>query len=109
MQTETSSQVTEVKSTDDGYRVGRSATEKVGLFGVTPVVQPVALTTQLTTLVPADAAGTPDYAIQAITNSSPFGFETAAEAITTLYVIANLQARMAEVEARLVALGAISA
>lgn len=60
-----------------------------------------ATTTALTTITPADAAGTPDYAIAAVTNSSPFGFSNAAEAITLLYVIKNLQVRVAELEARL--------
>lgn len=56
-------------------------------------------TTALTTITPADAEGTPDYAIAAITNSTPFGFASAQEAITVLYVIKNLQTRLAEVEA----------
>ncbi len=68
-----------------------------------------ALTAQLTTIVPADAAGTPDYNIQAITNSSPYGFVNAAEAITVLYVIKNLQVRLAEVEARLEAINVVVA
>jgi hypothetical protein len=55
----------------------------------------------LTTITPADAAGTPDYAIAAVTNSSPFGFSNAAEAITLLYVIQNLQRRVLDLEARL--------
>jgi len=54
----------------------------------------------LTTITPADAAGTPDYAIAAVTNSSPFGFSNAAEAITLLYVIQNLQKRVLDLEAR---------
>lgn len=61
--------------------------------------QAAAMTTALTTLTPADAAGTPDYAIAAVTNSSPYGFSNAAEAITILYVIKNLQTRVNEVEA----------
>jgi hypothetical protein len=68
-----------------------------------------ALTAQLTTITPADAAGTPDYAIAAVTNSTPFGFSNAAEAITLLYVIQNLQVRLAEVEARLEAAGLVIA
>jgi hypothetical protein len=71
--------------------------------------QGAALTTQLTTLTIADAAGTPDYSIAAVTNSSPFGFSNAAEAITLLYVIKNLQVRCAEMEARLEALNAVVA
>lgn len=54
----------------------------------------------LTTITPADAAGTPDYAIAAITNTTPFGFSNAAEAITLLYVIQNLQRRVLDLEKR---------
>ncbi len=55
----------------------------------------------LTTITPADAAGTPDYAIAAITASSPYGFASAQEAISILYVIQNLQKRVLDLEARL--------
>lgn len=58
-----------------------------------------ALTTQLTTITPADAEGTPDYAIAGVTNSTAYGFASSQEAITVLYVIKNLQVRLAEVEA----------
>lgn len=71
--------------------------------------QPVALTAQLTTISIADAAGTPDYALQALTTTSPYGLATAAEAITLLYVIQNLQTRLAQVEARMEAIGLIVA
>lgn len=71
--------------------------------------QGAALTTQLTAITIADAAGTPDYALQALTTTSPYGLATAAEAITLLYVIQNLQVRMAEVEARLEAAGFVAA
>ena len=94
--------------TTTGLVVG-STSQKVGFYGTTPVVKGAALTAQLTTLTPADAAGTPDYATAAITNSSPFGFASAQEAITVLYVIQNLQTRLAEVEARLEAVGLVTA
>lgn len=55
----------------------------------------------LTTITIADAAGTPDYALQALTTSSPYGLATAAEAISVLYVIKNLQQRVLDLEARL--------
>ncbi|WP_136420289.1 hypothetical protein [Herbaspirillum sp. ST 5-3] len=93
----------------DGVTVGASTTEKVSLYGVTPVVQGAALTAQLTTITPADAEGTPDYAIAALTSSTPYGFASAQEGITVLYVIKNLQTRLAEVEARLEALGVVAA
>ena len=54
----------------------------------------------LTTITIADAAGTPDYALQALTTSSPYGLATAAEAITLLYVVKNLQQRVLDLEAR---------
>ena len=54
----------------------------------------------LTTITPADAAGTPDYAIAAITSTTPFGFSNAAEAITLLYVVQNLQRRVLDLEKR---------
>jgi hypothetical protein len=54
----------------------------------------------LTTITIADAAGTPDYALQALTTSSPYGLATQAEAISLLYVIQNLQKRMLDLEAR---------
>lgn len=57
-----------------------------------------ALTTALTTITMADAAGTPDYAMQAVINTNAYGFASAAEAISTLYVIANLQTRVNEIE-----------
>lgn len=70
--------------------------------------QGAALTTQDTTITHT-APGTPDYAIQDLTQTSPFGFVTADEGNTVLKVIANLQTRLAEVEARLEALGVVAA
>ena len=62
--------------------------------------QASANTTALTTITHT-APGTPDYAIQNLTNSSGFGFVTADEGNTVLSVIANLQARVSELEAAL--------
>ena len=64
-----------------------------------------AMTTALTTITLADAAGTPDYAMQAVITTNAYGFASAAEAITTLYVIANLQTRVNEIEVILKAAG----
>ena len=71
--------------------------------------QASALTTQLTAITIADAAGTPDYALQAVINTNAYGFASAAEAITFLYVVKNLQARLAEVEAILEGAGLCAA
>ena len=70
--------------------------------------QGAALTAQDTTITHT-APGTADYAIQALTSTTPFGFVTADEGNTVLKVIANLQTRLAEVEARLEAVGLVIA
>lgn len=70
--------------------------------------QEPALTTQLTSITHT-SPGTPDYAIQQMTASSPVGFATVDEADTVLSVILNLQVRLAEIEASLEALGLVIA
>ena len=107
-QTETTSNIVYAPESSDGYVIGKDSTSKVSFYGATAVDRPAALTAQLTTLTPADAEGTPDYATAAITNSTPFGFASAQEAITVLYVIKNLQERLAEVEARLEEIGLVT-
>lgn len=54
----------------------------------------------LTTITITDAAGTPDYALSALTTTSPYGLATLAEAVSLLYVIKNLQQRVLDLEAR---------
>ena len=66
-----------------------------------------AMTAQLTTITIADAEGTPDYALQAVTTTLPYWFATQQEAITFIYVVKNLQTRLAEVEAALEAIKAV--
>jgi hypothetical protein len=78
-----------------------------GFYGTTPVVQGAALTTQLTTIT-STAPGTADFAIQDLTQSTPFGFVTKDEGNSVLAVIANLQARLAQVELRLETVGLIA-
>lgn len=90
----------------DGAVIGKSG-GTVGFYGATPVAQPAALTTQLTSITHT-APGTPDYAIQDLTQTTPFGFATKDEGNTVLSVIANLQARLAQVEARLESLNLIA-
>lgn len=70
--------------------------------------QASALTTQLTTITHT-AAGTPDYALQDLTNSGGFGFASKDEGNTLLAVVANLQARIAQVEAALEGVGIVAA
>lgn len=70
--------------------------------------QGAALTAQITTITHT-APGTPDYAIQDLINTSAYGFASKDEGNTVLKVIANLQERLAEVEARLEAVGIVAA
>ena len=65
------------------------------------------LPAQLTTIT-STAPGTPDYAIQDLTQTTPFGFVTKDEGNSVLSVIANLQTRVSQLETQLKALGLIS-
>ena len=87
----------------DGAIMGKAG-GTAGFYGTTPVVQGAALTTQLTSIT-STAPSTADYAIQDLTQTTPFGFATKDEGNTVLSVIANLQARLAQVESRLETVG----
>ena len=75
---------------------------------ISGTAQGAALTAQLTTITHT-APGTPDYAIQNLTDTGGFGFVTADEGNSVLKVVANLQARLAEVEARMESAGIVIA
>jgi hypothetical protein len=90
----------------DGAIMGKAG-GTAGFYGTNPVVQGAALTAQSTTIT-STAPGTPDFAIQDLTQTTPFGFVTKDEGNTVLAVIANLQTRLAQVEARLEAIGLIA-
>jgi hypothetical protein len=96
-----------VKNAMGKQRLGEELCDAIDspLSQVTPEA---ALTAQLTTITHT-APGTPDYALQALTDSGGFGFETADEGHSLLAVVANLQARLAEVEAVLEAHGLVEA
>jgi hypothetical protein len=66
-----------------------------------------ALTAALTTITHT-APGTPDYAVQDLTNSGGFGFATKDEGNTVLSVIARLQTRVNELETKLQAIGLLT-
>lgn len=98
-----------ILSATTGTKIGTATSQKLAFFNATPVVQGAALTAAKPTFTIADAEGTPDEAIQAVTQTTPFGFVNAAELITLLYKVQNLHTRMGEVEARLEATGLIAA
>jgi len=87
----------------DGAVIG-VAGGTVGFFSTTPVSEGAALTTQLTAIT-STAPSSADFAIQDLTQSTPFGFVTKNEGNTVLAVIANLQTRVAQLELRFQAYG----
>jgi hypothetical protein len=89
--------------TDGTTRINIAANGDLGFFGVTPVAQQTELTDELTTITHT-APGTADFAIQNLSLTG-YGFVTEDEGNTVLSVIANLQARVNELETKLVALG----
>jgi len=93
-----------VAATTTGTQIGTGATQLLGFYGATPVGRQTELTDELTTITHT-APSTPDYAIQNLVMATGFGFVTADEGNTVLSVIANLQARVNELETKLVALG----
>ncbi len=76
----------------------KSATQgEISIADLFKLYKSAAMTTQLTTITHT-APGTPDYAIQNLTQTNPFGFVSADEGNSVLKVIANLQTRVAELE-----------
>lgn len=90
-----------------GVVVGyKSSTQLYVKINTDNAFQAAALTSQFTTITHT-APGTPDYAIQDLINSSAYGFVTKDEGNSVLKVVANLQARLAEVEAILQSAGLV--
>lgn len=98
-----------VAGTSTGTKIGTATTQKFGFWNTTPVVQPTALTAAKPAFTIADAEGTPDEAIQAVTQTAPFGFVNAAELITLLYKVQNMHVRVGEIESKLEAVGLVAA
>ncbi len=73
-----------------------AAKGEISIADMFKLFQQAALTAQLTTIT--FTAPTPDYAIQDLTQTNPYGFVTKDEGNTVLSVIANLQARVDKIE-----------
>ena len=93
-----------VGGTTTGTKIGTATNQKFGFYNATPIIQPTSLTAKLT-LITHTAPVTPDYAIQDLTDTSPFGFVTKDEGNSVLKVIENLQTRVDELETKLQSLG----
>lgn len=89
---------------DNGLTIGNEPTDKLGFFGAAPAVQQTAPTADLTHITHS-APGTPDYAIQDLTQTTPYGFVTKDEGNSVLKVVQNLQVRVKELEDMLSNLG----
>lgn len=79
----------------------------VGFNDKEPIGKGAALTAAHATLTQA-GTDSGDTAIQAVTNSSPFGFANAAEGEAVIACVRNLMVRVGELEARLQAAGLIT-
>ena len=90
-----------------GTQIATSTSQKLGFFAKAPIIQPTALTAGLTSITHT-APVTPDYAIQDLTQTTPFGFVTKDEGNTVLSIILNLQTKVAELETKLESLGLIA-
>src|SRR3990167_504896 len=88
----------------NGTKIGTATNQLLGFYNTAPVDQPAALTAQKTSITHT-APVTEDFAIQDLTQTTPFGFVTKDEGNTVLAVLLNLQTRLAQVEARLEELG----
>ena len=75
--------------------------------GIDPIAEQTALTAQLTTITHT-APSSADYALQNLVQNSGFGFATADEGNTALSALANLQVRLAQLETKLQAVGALA-
>lgn len=84
------------KNQPDGTCLGYDADDLIAFHGATPCDQSDAPTAELTALT-SNGSSSADYAIQALTNSTPYGFKTADEGETVLEVIINLQTIVGEI------------
>lgn len=97
-----------ITGTESRFQNMKVLAEELEVNGTSLTLNGAALTAQETTITHT-APTTADYAVQDLTSTSPFGFVTKDEGNTVLQVIANLQTRLAEVEARLEAAGVVAA
>ena len=82
--------------TTNGCKIGTTTSQKIGFWNTTPIVQPAALTAQLTDITGDITPVTPDYVVTA-TNGG-WGFGSQDEFETAMNVINNLQTRVQELE-----------
>lgn len=92
-----------IKFDDQNLAILKDILDKIHRLAISRYDQQSAITAGLTAITHTDP-GTPDYAIQDLTTTTPYGFVTKDEGNTVLKVIANLQARVDAIEDALQAL-----
>lgn len=98
MNTSTESNLIEVPSSPDGYRIGQSSADYVGFFGATPVVQPSGAFQAAAT---DSSGGTANLATGIAALTGTYNSAIIANAIATL------AAQVEEIRSSLVDLGAL--
>lgn len=94
-----------IQESQESHRHDGNSAQQVDaseLFGT-----PLGVLTTQDTSITHTAPSTPDFAIQDLTQTTPFGFVTQDEGNTVLQVILNLQVRVLELENRLEELGLV--
>lgn len=92
---------------DAGTVLGQKTSSLIGFFGITPVNQPDALTSELTTITYTTAT-TFAVTINPVSATGAFGFADIDEAMTFMTVLENIQVRIGEMEDRLQESGIIA-
>lgn len=97
------------KGNDDGTCLGYDTSEKISFWGTTPCDQPAALTSAVTT-VTVSAAATANYTttFAIVTTTTGYAFTDANIALSFGTAVANLQTRVAEIEAALEEIGIVA-
>ena len=87
-----------ILGTSNGTQIGTASGQKVGFFGVTPVVKAAALTAAASAITHT-APGTPDAAIQdLVSTAASFGYATKDEGNTVLRNIVTMQTEISELK-----------
>lgn len=83
MQNDTQSNIVETLKSEDGHYIGQDSADKLGFYGVTPVVQPSSASQAAVTATAVTAIGTTT--LSAANTSAVFGFSssTAGQALVT--------------------------
>lgn len=94
-------------ASDDGVVLGQTTSAKVAFWGITPVDQPDALTTALTTIT-LSASATATVSTYTTFTTAGMGFVDYSSAMSFVKAVQNLQIRSIDLEARLVESGILA-